>query len=178
MSDPNSPTKAASELGINFDDEYDDDEIIERRLKEREADVKSITSTFISPEEAINGSIDQKLLSVLTNRSYDAIVKSAQDRATKDYLSNLTSEMNFLLQNHLSIQKEFGTANDDENNWKIDLDSTSDEDLNREIGRLRKKLDRIRQENSDLEAEKEKTQEKLEIIYSQNEKLERLIPME
>ncbi|KAK8894614.1 hypothetical protein M9Y10_023051 [Tritrichomonas musculus] len=179
MSSPKaSPSKNISDLGINLDEEYDLDEIEEKKQKEIEADVRSITSAAVSPEEAANGSVDSKLLSILTNRSYDAIVKSAQKRATNDYLSNLTPEMNFLLQNHLRIQNEYGTSNDDKKNWRIDTESASDEEIFREINRLKRKLERIQEENDDLQQEAEQAQEKLKLIHSQNEKLERLIPLD
>lgn len=179
MSSPKgSPSKNISDLGINFDEEYDLDEIEEKKQKEIEADVRSITSASVSPEEAANGSVDSKLLSILTNRSYDAIIKTAQKKATNDYLSNLTPEMNFLLQNHLTIQKEYGTANDDKQDWRIDAETATDEEIYREINRLKRKLERIQEENEELEQGKEQAQEKLQLIHSQNEKLERLLPME
>ena len=167
---------APPESQINFDNEYDDDELYEQKLREVESDIKSITSTQISEEEATNGNVDTKLQFVLTNRSYEAIIKSAQERARSEYLSNLTPEMDFLLQNHLNIQKEYGTRYDNENNWRIDTDNATDEELNREVERLKKKLDRIKAENEKLENEKDQEENKLEFIQVQNGKLESRIP--
>lgn len=170
-----SPSKYQTRVDINFNEEFDDDEIEEKNQKSKETEIKSYLRAPITSEEAANGSIDAKLKSILTGRSYDAIVQSTEERATDEYLQNVVPSIQFLIQNHQIIQQEFGTSNDHSTEWRIDTEEASQEQLYQEVAKLKKKLDKIRQENDFLEQEKESNQAKLDLINSQNQKLEELL---
>lgn len=142
--------------------------------KQIEQDVRSITSTAANKTEYANGTIDEKLLYLLTDRSYESVVKEVQERALKSYNQYFTAELNPLLQNHVSISNEYGTTEKSTDDWQIDTESATDEELAREVKRLSKKLNRISNENQDIEHENNTLKEKLSRIYDQNEALSRL----
>lgn len=157
------------EQNSDFDDFIDD---TEEKLQEIEDDIKSITSFCLSPEDMNNQSIDIKLKATLSSREYDKISMQAQKKAMKNYQSLISSEYSLLQQNHLTVQKEYGTSNDD--NWEIDSGKSTDLELLIAITKLRKKIIRINAENQSIFAENEKNSEHLQQIYDQNSKLEQM----
>ncbi|OHT10168.1 hypothetical protein TRFO_20633 [Tritrichomonas foetus] len=156
----------------DIDDFIDD---VEEQLHAIEDDIKSVTSYKLTPEESNSLSIDAKLKATVTSRTYDAIAREAQKKALKNYQQFLSPELSTLLINHANIQREYGTANDHKtNDWEIDTSTASDLEIERAVIRLRKKLTHINSEIEMISQENEKNNEKLQQIYSQNEKLEQM----
>lgn len=159
------------EQNSDFDDFIDD---TEEKLQIIEDDIKSITSFCLSPEELNNKDIDTKLKISLSSREYDLISQQAQKKAIKNYQSMLSSEFSILHQNHLNMQREYGTANDDNSGWEIDTSKSNDQEILIAITKLRKKITKITTENQNLIAENEKNTDHLQQIYEQNLKLEQM----
>lgn len=167
----------SSEEDIEYDQNSDFDDFIddtEEKLQEIEDDIKSITSFSLSPEELNDKNIDTKLKISLSSREYDLISQQAQKKALKNYQSMLSSELSILQQNHLNVQKEYGTSNDDSSGWEIDAAKSTDQELLVAITKLRKKIAKITVENQNLFAENEKNNEHLQQIYEQNTKLQQM----
>lgn len=167
----------SSEEDIEYDQQSDFDDFIddtEEKLQEIEDDIKSITSFCLSPEELNDKDIDTKLKITLSTREYDLISQQAQKKALKNYQSMLSSELAILQQNHLNVQKEYGTANDDVSGWEIDTSKATDQELLIAITKLRKKISKINAENQSIFAENEKNTEHLQQIYDQNMKLQQM----
>ena len=147
----------------------------ERRLRALEDDIKSVASFALTPEELNSQSIDAKLKASVSSREYEKITRQARRTAMKSYRTFLSPDLAVLLNNHHNVLLEFGTENDDKNNnWEIDKDNASTEEIQRAILRLQKKIARVNNENDSLKKENDKNLEKLRQINEQNEKLEEM----
>ena len=147
----------------------------ERRLRALEDDIKSVASFALTPEELNSQSIDAKLKASVSSREYEKITRQARRTAMKSYRAFLSPDLAVLLNNHHNVLLEFGTENDDKNNnWEIDKDNASTEEIQRAILRLQKKIARVNNENDSLKKENDKNLEKLRQINEQNEKLEEM----
>jgi hypothetical protein len=133
-----------------------------------EGEIESVTSAGGSTKL---DSVDAKLMSLLSVRAYDSIVRKSQSIAKEWYRKHFESDLNELLLNRERIEQEFGTEADVGENWKIDLRAISGDDAVREITRLTRKLETVGKEIGELEIAVHAKRDRLELIRSQNERL-------
>jgi hypothetical protein len=134
--------------------------------------IKSVTSA--APGSAPPDTPDGQLMSILSVRAYDSVVRKSQSRARKEYQSHFGPELNELLANHERVQALIGTAGDNTGNWEIDPRSLSREDLIKEIGKITRKLRSVEDEIADLITGVRRKHERLTLVRGQNQKLEEI----
>lgn len=117
--------------------------------------------------------LDEKLLKSVSGRTYEAILQKAKENAMKTYFESFGLDLGPLMANHANVEEKLGTDNDVDGDWKItDFDNVSDEELQRQIRIIQKKLDRVNTENEELTTENTIKSGKLKCIQEQNERLE------
>lgn len=124
-----------------------------------------MSSTKVDP-------IDERLMKILSTRSYEAVLQRAKLSAMKVYQDCFSDGLNELLTNHQSVETVLGTEGDQDGAWRIDPKAESYESLMKAIRTLQKKLERVRAENSELELGNEEKMEKLRMVQEQNDRLE------
>lgn len=135
-------------------------------------DIKSATSAWTSMSGTKVEAIDERLMKMLSTRSYEAVAQRAKENAMKQLQDYVQLNFGDLLMNHESVESVIGTDGDENGNWRIDPTQESYESLERIVKALEMKLERVKAENNDLEAQNEAKVEKLRIVKEQNERLE------
>lgn len=148
------------------EDDWTADESFQRTL---EHDIESVTSAAGSALKL--DTIDARLMSFLSLRSYDSIVQRSQAVAAKRYQQHFESELNELLENRRVVTQEFGTSDDAQGTWRVNPDNLSQDELRREVRRLARKLQTVEQEIAELTAAAQQKAERLELVREQNDKL-------
>lgn len=135
-------------------------------------EIKSVTSAWTMASAANFDPVDEKLLKSVSGRTYEAILQKAKESAMKTYFESFGMDLGPLMENHRNVEEKLGTENDIDGSWRINCEDISDEELERHIRLIRKKLQRVNAENTELTAGLEMKSAKLKCIQEQNERLE------
>ena len=143
-----------------------------KKTKRIEDDVRSITSSASSRAKT---HVDEKLLSMVSDRVYDKIDEISRKKAIETYRANFRQILRNLNENHRIVEEIYGTEKDaKDHSWRIHPSKFDEESLTKEIEKLKNKIKRIKKENEKLQAENDENKTKLQLIYEQNENLNRL----
>jgi hypothetical protein len=115
--------------------------------------------------------VDAKLQSFLSVRAYDSIVRKSQSVAKEWYLKLFETELKTLLDNHEQLEKEFGTAGDNQEKWRVNPNELDEDKLEVAIERIRRKIGSVKRDVIELENSIREKEERLELIQFQNERL-------
>lgn len=138
----------------------------------RADEIRSVTSAWTAMSGTKVDQVDERLMKMLSTRSYEAVVMRAKMNAVKVYQDCFGDGLSELLTNHASVETILGTEGDQNGGWRIDPRDMSYESLLREITTLEKKLERVKSENNELESCNSEKLEKLRTVQEQNERLE------
>ncbi|EAX89357.1 hypothetical protein TVAG_144050 [Trichomonas vaginalis G3] len=126
---------------------------------QKNSEISSISS-FQKP-----GSLKQ----CVPGRSYDCIIEKISKVVEEAYKTTL-SPFTELLENNRIISERYNTEEKDDS-WKVDPESTSEEDLLEQYHILKKKLQLIQNENKSLEAENVALEAKYNSIIQTNQEI-------
>jgi hypothetical protein len=119
--------------------------------------------------------VEAKLSAMVSARQYQLIARRSREMALQHYQDSLRCDIAALVANRQEMEKEFGTANDQEDGaWRLPPDSLSDLcdlQLLKEVRRLEKKLENIGAEIAEVKGRVAEKQETLEVVLAQNQQL-------
>ena len=117
--------------------------------------------------------IETKLENETSQRGYYKVCKEIEGKIPSYYNDNVVKSFTFLLDNQKIVNKEYGTQEDQpDGEWIIDAENADEETLEKEINRLKIKLQNVHNENKKLEKKKKNVQTRLSNAIEENERLQ------
>lgn len=117
--------------------------------------------------------IETKLEKETSQRGYYKVCKEIEGKIPDYYNDNVVKTFTFLLDNQKIVNKEYGTQEDQpDGEWFIDTENADEETLEKEINRLRIKLQNVHNVNKKLEKKRQNIQTRLDNAIEENERLQ------
>ena len=120
---------------------------------------------------------DQKLQSIVPQKSYEALCARIQKEVNNNYRTNVTQHFPALVENTKLVDKEFSTKKDEpDQKWRLNISpDVSDQKIEFEYKRLLAKYQSLQDEIQQLEDHQSDVNSRLEILQIQNESDARML---